>query len=212
MTMGAARDKSYDLSEILAEDQARAELYGLLGSLFFAPPSYSLLKTIASAKSVCNDNTDSGYCRAWRALQQAAAAADAETVRDEFDTAFITTGRAPVMVYGSYYLAGFLMEKPLAALRDDLARIGLARGGDRHEPEDHISALCDVMRFLIAGDRETPPAGIEVQRDFFRRHIKPWYAQLCAAVISAGETHFYKYVADLAREFFDVESEAFDIA
>lgn len=197
---------------VLPEDRARAEIYALLGNLFYQPPSAELLEMIATSQAMCNDGSDSGFCRAWRALQKAAAGADAEAVRDEFDTAFIGTGRQPVMLYGSFYLAGFLNEKPLAQLRDELTKMGLARSGSSHETEDHISALCDVMRFLIAGDQDTPPAALEVQRDFFQRHIHSWNAQLCAAVTEAGQTHFYKHVAQFAWEFFAIENESFAFA
>ena len=194
-----------------AEDLARADIYALLSSLFYAPPSKELLRVIATGSVICNDGPVSDFCRAWGALQQAAAQADAEAVREEFESAFIGTGRQPVMLYGSFYEAGFLHERPLALLREDLMKMGIARRGDRHESEDHVSALCDVMRLLIAGDAGTQPAALVSQRDFFRRHIQPWYAQLCAAVINANQTHFYKHVAELLREFFGVENTAFDM-
>ncbi len=197
---------------VFPEDQARAEIYALLGNLFYQPPSAELLKTIATTQTLCNDGSVSGFFRAWHALQEAAANADAEAVKDEFDTAFIGTGRQPVMLYGSFYLAGFLHEKPLAQLRDELTKMGLARSGDSHETEDHISALCDVMRFLIAGDHDRLPAALSVQHDFFQRHINSWNTQLCAAVIAATQTHFYKLVAHFMREFFAIENESFDIA
>jgi TorA maturation chaperone TorD len=196
----------------LPEDQARAEVYALLSSLFYAPPAATLLKGIASSVTLCNDGSDSGFCRAWRALQQAAANAEVEAVRDEYEAAFIGTGRQPVMLYGSFYLAGFLNEKPLAQLRDELTQMGLIRSGSSYETEDHISALCDVMRFLIVGDHDTPPVALEVQRDFFLCYIKSWHAQLCAAVDGASEPRFYKHVAQFAREFFAIENESFDIA
>ena len=194
-----------------AEDDARAGVYALLGNLFYQPPSKEMLSNIATGVVICNDGADSDFCRAWRALQQAAAQTDAETVKDEFDAAFIGTGRQPVMLYGSFYEAGFLHEKPLASLREDLTKMGIARRGDRHESEDHVSALCDVMRFLIVGDVQTPPAALGTQRDFFRRHIQSWHAQLCSAVIGASQTHFYKHVAQLLREFFAIENTAFDM-
>ena len=100
-----ARESNSDARGVLPEDQARAEIYALLGNLFYRPPSAELLKTIATSQTLCNDGADSGFCRAWRALQEAAANADAEAVKDEFDTAFIGTGRQPVMLYGSFYLA-----------------------------------------------------------------------------------------------------------
>jgi len=210
MNVDAPHNESPDQSRVTPEDQARAEVYALLGSLFFQPPSAKMLNTIATTKAICNDDSVSGFCEAWRALQKAAASADAEAVKDEFDTAFISTGRQPVMLYGSFYLAGFLNEKPLAQLRDELAKMSLVRSGN--ETEDHISALCDVMRFLIVGDHDTPPAALDVQRDFFLRHINSWNTELCAAVMDASQTHFYKHVARLAREFFAVENESFAIA
>ncbi len=212
MIVDAPHNEAPVNSRVLPEDQARAEVYALLGNLFYQPPEKKLLQAIANSNSMCNDGSDSGYCRAWRALQDAAAVADAETVQAEFDTAFISPGRQPVMLYGSFYLAGFLHEKPLAQLRDELMKMGLARSGSSHETEDHLSALCDVMRFLIAGDRDTPPAALSVQHDFFQRHINSWNTQLCAAVIAATQTHFYKLVAHFMREFFAIENESFDNA
>ena len=145
-------------------------------------------------------------------LQHAASSADAAALKEEFERAFISTGRPAVMVFGSFYLAGFLNEKPLAQLRDELAKMGLARRGDCHDSEDHISALCDVMRFLIAGDPASAPVALEAQRDFFVRYIKSWNTQFCDAVNSANETCFYKHVAQFAREFFELEHESFAIA
>ena len=199
---------------ILPEDQARAEVYALLSNLFYQPPSAELLQMIAGSQTLCNDsgNNNSGFCQAWRALREAAANVDVDALKGEFDTAFIGTGRQPVMLYGSFYLAGFLNEKPLAQLRDELAKMGLERSGKSHETEDHISALCDVMRFLIAGDQDMPPAALDTQRDFFTRNIKSWHSQLCDAVIGASQTHFYKHVAQFAREFFSIENESFAYA
>ena len=194
-----------------AEDLARADLYALIGSLFYTPPAKELLSNIASNVVICNDEPVTDFCHAWRALQHAAAQIDAEAVKDEFETAFIGTGRQPVMLYGSFYESGFLHEKPLVLLREDLTKMGIARRGDRHESEDHVSALCDVMRLLIAGDAETPPAALALQRDFFRRHIAPWYAKLDTALAGASQTHFYKHVARLMREFFALEDTAFDM-
>jgi TorA maturation chaperone TorD len=199
------------IEDLDPQENARAEVYALLGNLFYQPASKELLHLIATGSGICNDGADTDFCRSWRALQQAAAQTNAEAVKEEFDTAFIGTGRQPVMLYGSFYLSGFLNEKPLVALREDLMKMGISRRGDRHESEDHVSALCDVMRFLIAGDSDTRPAALDLQREFFRRHIEPWYAQLSTAIISAGQTDFYKYVARLMREFFAIENAAFDI-
>ena len=194
-----------------AEDLARADLYALLGSLFYAPPPKELLSNIASTVVLCNDDPVTDFARRGVHCNMPPRKRDAEAVKDEFEAAFIGTGRQPVMLYGSFYESGFLHEKPLVLLREDLTKMGIARRGDRHESEDHVSALCDVMRLLIAGDAGTPPAALALQRDFFRRHIAPWYARLDTAIAGASQTHFYKHVARLMREFFALEDTAFDM-
>jgi TorA maturation chaperone TorD len=192
-------------------DNARADMYALLSSLFYHPPSQELLSNIATDVVICNDEPVSEFCQAWRALQQAAARIDAEAAKDEFEAAFIGTGRQPVMLYGSFYEAGFLHEKPLALLREDLTKMGIARRGGRHESEDHVSALCDVMRLLIAGDAGAAPGDLALQRNFFCRHIEPWHTRLASAITDANQTDFYKIVARFMRAFFMLETTAFEM-
>ena len=209
--MVAARTDHDPEEGVAQEERARADLYALLAALFYSPPTEELLRNIAAVEIVENSN-DSPFTESWRALQAAARAARLEAIRDEYDNAFITAGRPPVFLYGSFYQAGFLMDKPLARLRQDLARLGLARRPQVGEPEDHISALCDVMRFLIVGGENMPPASLAAQRDFFAAHIAPWYRQLCHSIESAEQADFYRRVAALARAFFDLETESFEIA
>ena len=116
------------------------------------------------------------------------------------------------MLFGSYYLAGYMNEKPLARLRDDLAGLGLARIAAASESEDHIAALCDAMRYLIAGVESAPAAGLAGQRDFFIAHLKPWVARFCVEVLQSQQANFYQHVAAFAHEFFEIESEAFEMA
>jgi TorA maturation chaperone TorD len=215
--MAATANASWVAPEtgLLPEDRARGNLYALLSSLFYGPPSAQLLRNIAETDAdVMEEPGNSRLVAAWRALQRAAASADENAVRQEYDDAFIATSRPPVFLYASHYQSGFLLEGegPLARLREELARLGLARRETSGEPEDHISALCDAMRYLITGAEAGVPASLETQRDFFRRRIQPWYPALCDAIERASETDFYKKVGALAREFFDLEVESFEIA
>jgi TorA maturation chaperone TorD len=213
MTTAVADPRSHEpQEEVIEEDRARADVYGLLANVFYSPPSENLLRGVAVAGVIDGDARQSQLAMSWSALRRAAQAADAGAVRQEYDKAFITAGRPPVFLYGSFYQAGFLMDKPLAQLRDDLAKLGLARNLDVGEPEDHISALCDVMRFLIICAEDVPPAALSAQREFFMRHIAPWYTRLCAAIENAEQTDFYRNVAAFAKEFFDLEVQSFEIA
>lgn len=189
------------------EEAGRAELYGLLATLFYAPPTQTLLDAIAGTQTHC----DSVLERAWAVLVDACAQAQAEPVREEYERLFIGVGKPEVMLYGSYYLSGFLMEKPLAALRADLAELGLERGESVPESEDHIATLCDVMRYLIASD-DAVHAQIAAQQKFFAAHMQAWVADLCAALQGHPQATFYAAVAHLAAAFFDVEMQAFDMA
>lgn len=204
-----ARDAAPDVA---AEDRARADLYGLIANLFYAAPSAELLNAIAAADGVCVDTDATPFCTAWRRLQQACRDADPAAVREEFDRLFVGVGRGLVLPYASFYLTGFLMEKPLARLREDLTRLNLAKQSAVGEPEDHLAAICDVMRFLILGSDEQLPADLDRQREFFDRYLKPWYARLCEDLQTAKTAVFFYFsAAALALAFFDLEVDSFDI-
>jgi len=188
------------------EEAARADFYGLLANLFGAPPSPQLLQRIAAA----GRNGDGTLAAAWAALVEAARSADVVAVRDEYERLFIGVGKPEVMLYGSYYLSGFLMEKPLVALRDDLAALGLRRPATVAETEDHLAALCEVMRHLILSD-DAIAGSLASQKRFFGTHLQPWVGTFCAALEAHPQARFYASAGQLAREFFDVEMQAFDL-
>jgi len=188
------------------EDLARADHYALLARLFFAAPDAVLLAGLVDAGSAFAAG-DSAFAQAWAKLADAARATDGQAVRDEYEALFYGIGRPEVMLYGSYYLAGFLMEEPLAHLREDLAGLGLRRRGGVAETEDHVAALAEVMRHLVVTGPDA--AGLARQRAFFVRHLQPWYGRLADALEASPQAHFYARVGALARAFFDIESEAF---
>jgi len=148
---------------------------------------------------------------AWRGLQQACLETNAEQVGDEYESLFIGVGKPEIFLYGSYYLTGFMMEKPLAQLRTDLAGLGLERVDDMAESEDHFAALCDVMRFLITSE-EVLHGSIATQKAFFTAHIQPWADRMCSAIIAHPQARFYAAVARLAQAFISVEMQAFDMS
>lgn len=209
--MTAAQQKmAFEAPRMLSpEDQGRADYYALLGHLMRAAPDDRLLNAIVVAPEPQAEVDDAALVTAWRALAAAASVVTHEAVEDEFDRLFGGVGRPAVMVFASVYLGGFLHEKPLAALRDDLAALGLQRAEAVSETEDHLAALCDVMRFLIQGDLSTRPASIEQQKAFYSAHIEPWVQQCWQAIEAAPEANFYKRVAAFGRAFFSIESEAF---
>lgn len=209
------------------EELARADIYALLANLFYGPPTAELLAVIAGASMAADEEDmlpDTAPLRqTWRDLQKAAAGADPRKVEAEYEALFIGVGKALVFPYGSYYLAGFLNETPLATLREELWNMGFTLRDSVSEPEDHISALCDVMRFFIIGSGGSVgqegytkngakgTAVLEMQRSFFQRHIQPWYAHFAADVAKAEEAGFYRAVTAFAKAFFDVEAQAFEI-
>jgi TorA maturation chaperone TorD len=191
------------------EETARADLYGLLAALFYGPPSQEMIDRIA-ASDTGGGNGESILEQTWAELAAACRTAKADTVREEYESLFIGVGKPDLMLYGSYYLSGFLMEKPLAALRSDLERLGLQRDDAVPESEDHIASLCEVMRYLIASD-DPLHANIAAQKTFFATHLQPWTASMCDAVVQHPSARFYAPVAKLASAFFSVEAQAFDM-
>jgi TorA maturation chaperone TorD len=190
---------------ISPEDQARADLYGLLARLFYSPADAELLRAIAGAGDMAAE--DDRLAAAWRELQGAAAVADAAAVREEYEQAFVGTGKAPVTLYTGAYSVRHSSDTPLAALRGELAALGLVRRAEAREPEDHIAALCDTMRHLIVEE----PRPLDEQKRFFARWIAPVVEPLCGAIKESAYTTFYKRVAALAIGFLSLEHAAFEM-
>lgn len=190
------------------EEVARANFYGLLARLFYAPPDAALLRAIASAdEGAAEDEIEGGIGEAWQALARAASKADPEAVREEFENAFIGTGKAPVTLYTNAYTIRHTNEVPLVELRGELSRLGLGRREDVNEPEDHIAALCEVMRHLVAEQKRDLPE----QKRFFDRWLHPAAEPLCAAIAQSEITGFYKHVGRFANQFFSIEHSAFEM-
>jgi TorA maturation chaperone TorD len=124
---------------------------------------------------------------------------------------FISTGTPPLNPYGSFYLTGHLNDAPLADLRHDLARLGLARAAGVGESEDHLGALCETMRVLIQGGPGMPPRGLAAQKAFFEAHIRPWYAACLADIAHSADANFYRIVAGVADAFLSIEAQAFAV-
>ena len=197
------------VSSALDEETARAEVYGLLAALYYAPPPADLLAQLRVAATEAP--AAGGFLEEpWRELVAAARAFDNAAIHGEYNALFGGVGKPEVYLFGSHYLSGFLNEKPLAALRGDLARLGLARMDAMSETEDHIAYLCEVMRYLIAGD-DVAVANLTAQRQFFGSHVQPWVVQLCDAVAAHPKARFYAALAGFTRAFASIESQGFDM-
>jgi TorA maturation chaperone TorD len=190
-------------SAVSAEETMRADLYGLLGRVLFDAPDSQLLKFL---QSLNGDTTPMG--QAFGALAQRAAGADLVRARDEYDGLFIGVGRGELLPYGSYYLTGFLNEKPLANLRHAMADLGITRNDDVREPEDHIGSLMEMMAGLIVG-RYGQPASLEVQNGLFSAHIAPWASHFFSDLETAKLSRLYQPVGTIGKLFMEIETDAF---
>jgi TorA maturation chaperone TorD len=205
MTAAALRFASIDDSEELA----RAEVYGVLARLWWAPPDAALLEQFAVAVTEAPQR-GAFLEEPWGALVGALRETTPEAAAAEYDTLFQGVGKPEVFLYGSFYLSGYLNETPLVALRHELAALGLARDASVGETEDHIAFLCEVMRYLIAGD-DVAVCNLERQRRFYRAHLQPWIESLCDAVQAQPEARVYAALAGFTRAFAQVESQALDM-
>jgi TorA maturation chaperone TorD len=196
-------------STALDEETARAELYGLLSALFYAAPTPDLMAQLRVATTEAP--AAGGFLEEpWRVLVGAARELSDETVQREFDALFGGVGKPEVYLFGSHYLSGFLNEKPLARLRSALAGLGLTRDETMPETEDHIAYVCEVMRYLIAGD-DVAVANLTRQREFFGEYVQPWVMQMCDALSQHPKARFYAALAEFTRSFIGVEMQAFDM-
>ena len=192
-----------------SEELARAETYGLLAALFYAPISdelhaqFQMAVTEAPAKGAFLE-------RSWGELVAAARRMGADAIRSEFAVLFQALGKPDVFLYGSFYMAGTLNEKPLVELRHSLRELGLERSAGIGETEDHIASLCEVMRYLIAAD-DVAVCNLARQQRFFSAHLRPWVESMCDAIAAHPAADFHAALAAFARDFFAVEAEAFDL-
>jgi TorA maturation chaperone TorD/DNA-binding transcriptional regulator YdaS (Cro superfamily) len=187
--------------EIDEVDTARAQEYALLAVLLVRAPDADLLQRLGTLRG---DASPLGVAHA--ALAEAASRATSAQVEREFFNLFIGLGRGELLPYGSYYQTGFLHERPLSRLREDLLKFGIERTAGQVEPEDHVAILCEIMAGL-AGGRFAAPAGAD--RDLFEKHLAPWIGRFFVDLESAGEADFYRRIGTLGRVFMDVEREGF---
>ena len=196
-------------SSALDEETARAELYGLLSQLYYAAPSADLLSALRVA--VTEAPADGAFLQEpWQVLVGAARELSDGAIAQEFDRLFGGVGKPEVFLYGSYYLSGFLNEKPLARLRTDLDKLGLARDEAMSETEDHVAYVSEVMRYLIAGD-DMAVCNLTQQQVFFSQHLQPWLPAMCDAVAQHPDAHFYRALATFTAAFIQVEAQGFDM-
>ncbi len=196
-------------SSALDEETARAEIYGLLSALFYQPPEPALLSQLRIA--VTEAPAPGAFLEeSWREVVARAREMSDQAIADEFNTLFGGVGKPEVYLFGSHYISGFLNEKPLVRLRDDLAALGLARDDAMRETEDHFAYLCEVMRYLIAGD-DVAVANLSRQSTFFAAHLQPWTSGMCDVVVAHPRAHFYRSLAGFTQAFLGVESQGFDL-
>jgi len=191
------------------QDMLRAQHWSALARLLSAAPDTAMLQAIAQ---VARDDTALG--RAWGALADKAATVTAKAAADEYFELFVGVGRGELLPYASFYLTGFLNERPLAELRRDLAMMGVERAEGRHDPEDHIASLCDVMAGLAAGgfDADALGCGGAGEAGFFARHIEPWAALFFQDLDKSHSADFYRAVAAVGATWIDIETRAFALA
>lgn len=196
------------LRAMTEEDALRAQAYGLLARLLAEPPSAELITRVAAL-----EGDASAFGLALNELAAAARSASAEMLAEEYHALFIGLAGGELTPYGSYYLTGFLFEKPLAELRGDLARLGIVRQEQKtKDPEDHIAMLCEAMAGLITGAFGEAPAALAEQHAFFERHLGSWAQQFFADLEAAEAARFYRPVGKIGRHFMEIERQAFAMA
>ncbi|WP_108813456.1 TorD/DmsD family molecular chaperone [Loktanella sp. Alg231-35] len=188
---------------VVPEDRLRADLYNFLGLLLSGPPDQLLLDQCAG---LSGDDTELG--KATAALSRVAKASKPARVQSEFNALFIGLGRGELLPYASYYLTGFLNEKPLAALRADMLAEGMTRADNVFEPEDNIASLMEMMGGMIVG-RFRDPATLDVQKAFFNKHIAPWAGHFFADLEAAKNSILYASIGTMGKTFMEIEREAF---
>jgi len=192
-----------------SDELARAEVYGLLAQLFYAAPDAELYEELRVAPTEAP--AQGGFLEAsWMELVAASRRRSRDEAAQEYDALFGGIGKPEVFLYGSHHLAGAMNEKPLVALRDSLRTLGLARAEGVNETEDHIACLCEVMRYLIAGD-DAGVSNLAHQQRFFNQHLRGWADAMLDQIAAHPAADFYRALAVFAKDFLAVEGQGFDM-
>lgn len=187
------------------EDQTqlvRASVYELLGRLLAREPDEPTIQSLRDIADV--DASEGQIAMGWQLMKQSAQKHDLQEIREEYFSLFIGVGRGELVPFGSWYMTGFLMEKPVAVLRSDLQMLGIERQGGVVESEDHIAALCDAMALIIRNSDEIP---LQTQQAFFNDHIAAWVQRFFTDMQNARAAHFYRSVGFFGESFFDFEAQ-----
>ena len=189
---------------VSSEQQSRAGLYRLLGTLLAAAPGEVVLR-LGRGLDVSRGAASSPLVEAVSELRQSAQKARVESLNSEYYELFIGLGRGELVPYASWYLTGYLMEKPLGSLREELQRIGIERQEAISEPEDHVAALCEVMAMIICEN----VLKFNEQKTFFEAYIGSWMGRFFADLRRADSAVFYAVVGALGEKFMDIETKYF---
>lgn len=192
-----------DQIAIADEDRLRADLYNFLGLLLAGPPDEMVLAQTAGL-----DGDDSELGEAMKTLARVAQLSHPKTLEIEYNKLFIGVGRGELLPFASFYLTGFLNEKPLAALRQDMAAQRLERADNVFEPEDNIASLMEMMGAMVVG-RFSAPADLKTQQTFFNKHLRPWAGHFFGDLEAAKTSVFYAPVGTIGRLFMEIEIEGF---
>lgn len=186
-------------------DQIRASSYALLAALLVKPPTEELLTQLQAIETDADDEKE--IINAWSMLRLAAQRHSAELIADEYHILFIGLGRGELVPFASWYLTGFLMEKPLAHLRQRLLELGFEQQENVHEPEDHAAALCEVMSQLILDE----DIDFETEREFYEKFIGNWMPKFLHDLQKTETSGFYRSVGQLGEAFLDIENRYFSM-
>jgi TorA maturation chaperone TorD len=204
-------DKKQNYSAMNDEGQLRADTYLILASLLSNTPTQDLIDYLSHIEALNGENAGADEIgsmgQAWQQLRTAAIKSKPGSLDDEYHYLFIGLGRGAAVPYGSWHITGFLMDKPLSDLRDDLKSLGIESDDEQKDPEDHIAALCETMA-LIIGAKDINETR---ERQFFLRHIHPWADKFFKEIQSAKSADFYKSVGFLGQQFFELENQYLNI-
>ena len=196
-------------SSALDEETARAEIYGLLAQLFYQVPNPDLLAQLRVA--VTDAPVAGGFLEEpWRQLVAASRVSTDADIASEYNQLFGGVGKPEIYLYASHYVSGFLNDKPVARLREDLAALGLERDDSMSETEDHFACLCEVMRYLIAGD-DVAISNLTQQREFFAKHVQPWVQEMLDVILKHPRAQFFAQLAAFTQAFLNIETQGFDL-
>ena len=197
------------------EATAREDLCRFLSACYYEPAPEFAQEHLFENMLIAAERLHPDLAKHARALGDAFAAQDLETLLVDYTRLFLGPMEALAKPYGSSWLPTPppAEDNPRPAVTDLYSDGGFDIDPEFMELPDHVAVELEFL-YLLNFNLQRADSAIEQQavqalkQRFLREHLGAWIAPFSAAVTDAAQTAFYRELAELTTHFVQIETTA----